>query len=125
MFQSDMPVWKQWEQACDYLEDDLASGYVRLLQEMAAAGWTDGDVAGAVRKILTSWFDLLMETAAEAERRFGNLGPFTAAEIGVLVGVAFLGAEELILLGFGERDLPVRAALRKIGAVLQAFEDAR
>jgi hypothetical protein len=125
MFQSDMPVWKQWEQACDYLEDDLASGYVRLLQEMTAAGWSDGDVARAVRKILASWFDLLTDTAAEAEQRFGNLGPFTASEIAVLAGVALLGAEELILLGFEEKDLPARAALRKVGAMLRTFEETR
>lgn len=125
MFRSDMPVWKQWEQACDYLEDDLSSGYVRLLQEMTAAGWSDGDVARAVRKILAAWFDLLTDTAAQAEQRFGNLGPFTAFEIAVLAGVAFLGAEELILLGFSEKDLPARAALRRIGAVLRAFEETR
>jgi len=123
MFGSDMPLWKQWEQACDYLEDDLASGYVRLLQEMTAAGWTDGDIAKAVRKILKSWFDLLTETANEAEQRLGSLGPFTAAEIAVLAGVAFLGAEELILLGFKEKDLPARSALRKVGAALRTFEE--
>lgn len=125
MFQSDMPLSKQWEQACDYLEDDLASGYVRLLQEMTAAGWTDDDVARAVRKILAAWFDLLTDAAAEAEQRLGSLGPFTAAEIAVLAGVAFLGAEELILLGFAEKDLPVRAALRKVGAALRAFEESQ
>lgn len=125
MFRSDMPLWKQWEQACDYLEDDLASGYVRLLQEMTAAGWTDADLANAVRKILASWFDLLTDTAAEAEQRFGNLGPFTPAEIAVLAGVAFLGAEELILLGFEENDLPARGALRRVGAMLRAFEETR
>lgn len=125
MYQSDLPLWKQWEQACDYLEDDLASGYVRLLQEMSAAGWSDADIAAAVRKILRAWFDLLSETAAEAERRLGSLGPFTAAEIAVLAGVAFLGAEQLILLGFEEKDLPARSALRQVGAVLRSLEDAR
>lgn len=125
MYQSDLPLWKQWEQACDYLEDDLASGYVRLLQEMSAAGWSDADIAAAVRKILRAWFDLLSETAAEAERRLGSLGPFTAAEIAVLAGVAFLGAEQLILLGFEEKDVPARSALRQVGAVLRSLEDAR
>ncbi|MDH3607434.1 MAG: TetR/AcrR family transcriptional regulator [Acidimicrobiia bacterium] len=125
MFGSDMPLWKQWEQACDYLEDDLASGYVRLLQEMTAAGWTDGDIAKAVRTILTAWFDLLTETAAEAEQRLGGLGPFTAAEISVLAGAVFLGAEQLILLGFKEKDLPARSALRKVGAALRTLEDSR
>ncbi len=92
---------------------------------MTAAGWSDGDVARAVRKILASWFDLLTDTAAEAEQRMGGLGPFTASEIAVLAGVAFLGAEELILLGFEEKDLPARGALRRVGAMLRAFEETR
>lgn len=125
MYQSDMPIWKQWEQACDYLEDDLASGYVRILQEMTAAGWADNDIANAVRSLLTSWFDLLTETAARAEERLGTLGPFTASDIAVLAGASFLGSEELILLGFSEAQLPVRSALRKVGALLRNLEDAR
>ena len=124
MYQSEMPIWKQWEQACDYLEDDLASGYVRILQEMTAAGWADDDIAQAVRKLLTSWFDLLTETAARAEDRLGTLGPFTASDVAVLAGASFLGSEELILLGFSETQLPVRSALRKVGALLRALEGA-
>ena len=27
---------EQWDQACDYLDDDIASGYVRVLQELIA-----------------------------------------------------------------------------------------
>ena len=40
MYSSEMPLWKQWELACDYLDDDLRSGYVRVLQELMAAGWS-------------------------------------------------------------------------------------
>ena len=38
---------QQWERACDFLEADLESGYVRILQEMIAAGWSDPDVAAS------------------------------------------------------------------------------
>ena len=48
MYDADTPLWQQWDQACDYLEDDLRSGYVRVLQEMIAAGWTDAEVAAYV-----------------------------------------------------------------------------
>ena len=41
MYGTDMPLWKRYEQACDFLDDDLESGYVRVLQEMIAAGWSD------------------------------------------------------------------------------------
>ena len=32
---------EQWDRACDYLDDDIASGYVRVLQELIAASWAD------------------------------------------------------------------------------------
>src|SRR5271154_3218266 len=38
MYAEDRPLWQRYEQACDFLEDDLESGYVRVLQEMIAAG---------------------------------------------------------------------------------------
>jgi hypothetical protein len=41
MYAEDLPLWQRYERACDYLEDDLDSGYVRVLQEMIAAGWSN------------------------------------------------------------------------------------
>ncbi|MCI0426199.1 MAG: TetR/AcrR family transcriptional regulator [Actinobacteria bacterium] len=123
MYQSDMPVWKQWEQACDFLEDDLDSGYVRVLQEMVAAGWSDAEIAAAVRQAVMAWFELLTWVAERAEEKLGNLGPFTPGEIGALAGLPFLGAETLILLGVEESDLPSRSALRKIAALIRTLEE--
>lgn len=123
LYQSDMPFWKQWEQACDFLDDDLASGYVRVLQEMTAAGWGDDEIAAAVRANLRGWMDLLTDTASRASERLGGLGPFTPEEVAVLAGSPFLGVEALILLGFEEGDLPMRSALRKVGDVLRSLEE--
>ena len=71
---------ERWDRACDYLDEDLASGYVRVLQEMIAAGWSDPTVAAAVRSNLEGWYDLLTGLAEEAGQRFGGLGPFSAAK---------------------------------------------
>jgi len=123
LYGDDMPLWKQWEQACDFLEDDLTSGYVRVLQEMTAAGWGDSEIATAVRSNLKGWMDLLADTARRAELKLGSLGPFTPDEIAVIAGAPFLGVEALILLGFEESDLPMRSALRKVGEVLRSLEE--
>jgi AcrR family transcriptional regulator len=123
LYESDMPIWKQWEQACDFLDDDLASGYVRVLQEMTAAGWGDDEIASAVRANLRGWMDLLTDTAKRGASRLGGLGPFTPEEVAVLAGSPFLGVEALILLGFEEGDLPMRSALRKVGDVLRGLEE--
>ncbi len=123
MYGDDRPLWQRYEQACDYLEDDLDSGYVRILQEMIAAGWADDELGAAVRGLLVGWYDLLTTVAQEAEARHGALGPFTAAEVATLIGSAFIGAESMILLGFDRQILPVRAALRRLGVLIRQLEE--
>jgi AcrR family transcriptional regulator len=123
MYSQDMPLWKQWEQACDYLEDDLESGYVRVLQELMAAGWANPEIGVAVKDMLRNWYVLLADVAGRASERIGGLGPFTASEAGFVAGVPFLGAEAMILLGFTEEEVPIRSALRKFGEVLRALEE--
>jgi hypothetical protein len=123
LYAGSQPLWQRYEQACDFLEDDLDAGYVRVLQEMIAEGWANAEIATEVRKLLGGWFQLLVEVAEEAEARHGPLGPFTAAEVATLLGNAFLGSEALILLGFDRDDLPVRAALRRIGVLIRQMEE--
>ena len=93
MYGSPEPLWQQWERACDFLDEDLESGYVRVLQEMVAAGWSDAEVAAAVRGYLSGWYTLLAEVAEREAHRVGGLGPFTAAEVASLMGLPFMGAE--------------------------------
>jgi AcrR family transcriptional regulator len=122
MYAEDMPLWKRYEQACDFLEDDLESGYVRVLQEMIAAGWTDPQIGEQVRGLLRGWIGLVTEVAREAERRHG-LGPFTAEEVGALISTIFMGSEALLLLGFDRQELPIRVALRRIGALIRELDE--
>lgn len=124
MFGSDIPLWKQWVQACDFLDDDLESGYVRVLQEMVAAGWSDPEIARSVGADIRGWFELLADVARRAKERFGSLGPFTPEEAAALAGLPFLGAETVILLGLDDTVIAARSALRKIGDVLRTLEEA-
>jgi AcrR family transcriptional regulator len=119
IFDAPEPLWVRWDRACDNLEADIASGYVRILQEMIAAGWSDPEVAGSVRDILGGWYRLLADVARREEERGADLGGFTADEVAALMGTPFLGAEELILLGVAESTIPIRSALRKVGALLR------
>jgi AcrR family transcriptional regulator len=113
---------EQWDKACDYLDDDIASGYVRVLQELTAASWADADVANVVRAGLLVWFDLLTQLARKAEQQSGSLGPFSAEEVASLIGCAFMGAESLYLLGGETKGVPVRKALRRFGDLIRLAE---
>lgn len=123
MYGSERPLWQRYEQACDFFEDDLESGFVRVLQEMIAQGWADEPIAEAVRTLLGGWYELLSGVAAEAEERFGPLGPFTAREAATIIGNTFIGSEALILLGFDREVLPIRSALRRIGVLIRDLEE--
>ena len=119
MFGSPEPLWVRWNLACDFLDDDIASGYVRILQEMIAAGWSDPEVAASVREMIGGWYRVLADAARREIEAGADLGGLTAEEVAALMGTPFLGAEELILLGVAESTLPLRSALRKVGVILQ------
>ena len=124
MYAEQLPLWRRYEQACDFLEDDLESGYVRVLQEMIAVGWSTPAIAEAARAVLMGWYQVLTEVATEAAEQFGSLGPFEPAEVATLIGNAFLGSEALLLLGFDRHQLPIRSSLRRFAEVIRALEEA-
>jgi AcrR family transcriptional regulator len=113
---------EQWDRACDYLDDDIASGYVRVAQELIAASWADADVAKVVRAGMIRWFDLIAQLAHRAESELGSLGPLSPKEVAALVGSAFIGAESLYLLGGEKKGVPMREALRRVGDVIRIAE---
>ena len=119
---STLTLSQQWDRACDYLDEDIASGYVRVLQELIAASWADSPVAKVIQAALMGWFKLLVELAQRAEREFGGLGPFKADEVAALVGAAFLGAESGYLLGLEKKGLPIRQSLRRFGDLIRIME---
>jgi len=113
---------EQWDRACDYLDDDIASGYVRVLQELIAASWADAEVAKVIRAGIKGWFDLITDLIRRSERSIGGLGPFSAEEVGALVANTFIGAESHYLLGLEKKGMPVRAALRRVGDAIRIAE---
>jgi AcrR family transcriptional regulator len=124
-FAADLPLWQRWDKACDYLDEDIASGYVRILQEMAAAGFSKPDIAAAIRRMIGQWQALLAVVAEEAIARLGSIGDLQAVEIATLISAAFLGSESLLLLGFEDEGMPIRRSLRRVGKLIRTFEQAK
>ncbi len=117
-----MPLSRKWALSCDFLDQDFDSGYVRVLQELIAAGWSNPQIGAAVRQSLTRWRDMHVRLAEEFAQKTGGLGPFEPADIAALVGTAFIGTETYLLLGCEAQDLPVRRALRRIGRIIEHQE---
>lgn len=121
---STLKLSEQWDRACGYLDDDIASGYVRVLQELIAASWADAEVAKVVRAGIMEWVKLIAGVAAKAKTVLGGLGPFTPEEAGAFAASAFIGAESLFLLGLEKKGSPIRQALRRIGELIRIAEGA-
>ncbi len=122
LFDTSLPLWKRWDLACDVFDDDIESGYVRVLQEMIAAGWSSEQVRGEVREMLDGWnsvlTDLFTDTGVPA------IDAARGEHLATLTSALFLGAESLILLGMEDTERwPIRPALRAVGAHLQSLEE--
>jgi AcrR family transcriptional regulator len=118
-----IPLSARWDRACDYLDEDIASGYVRTVQELTAASWSDPGIAKVVQAAVLRWHELLADMAARVEPEIGGFGPFSAKDVGSLVGNVFMGAESLYLLGLEKHGLPVRDCLRRIGDLIRIAKD--
>lgn len=112
----------QWDRACAYLDDDLASGFVRIMHELAAAGWADPDVGAVVRESLSGWVGLVTEVTRKFARKVGGFGALSAEDVAALVSNAFIGAESLVLAGIEQGGFPLREALRRVGALIRMLE---
>ena len=120
-----LSVSEKWALSCDYLDEDIASGYVRVLMELTAAGWSNPAISAAVRAAYAQWRALILKLTRQIERENGSLGPFTAEEIGALVSASFIGAEAAIMLGYESPEIPFRDALRRFGKVIEYFEETK
>jgi AcrR family transcriptional regulator len=113
------PLSEKWRVACDLLDTDLESGYVRVLWELWAAGLTDPDLAAGWRDATAGWRDLLESVfAAWAEELDVEL-PLRPLALATLVANIFQGIEIELLAGV---DAPHREALDMIGAMIERAE---
>lgn len=122
MFAQDLSLAERWALACDYFDEDIESGYVRVLQEMTAAGWASAAVGAEVRQMLRGWLEVLTDAARRAAADGLDLGGLEPAEVAALVSAAFIGAESLILTGMEDEGVPLRTALRAVGRLISSLE---
>lgn len=118
----ELSVSEKWALSCDYLDDDIGSGYVRVLMELTAAGWSNPAIGAAVRSAYADWRNLILTLTRQVEEKTGSLGPFSAEDVGALVSAAFIGSEAAIMLDYESPEIPFRQALRRFGKVIEFYE---
>lgn len=71
MYESDMPFREKWAQAMRWFEEDLASGYPKLVAELSAAAWNHPPCRDGIRRTTQQWADVLSDAVAGACREYG------------------------------------------------------
>lgn len=117
-----LSIADRWQRACDNLDEDIASGYVRTLMELWALGWSDPEIGDVVRTGIEGWQTLIGGVAHEAQDAYGPIGPFSPESLAALIGSAFIGAEAFLLLNFDPDNVPVRRALDEVGILIRHLE---
>jgi AcrR family transcriptional regulator len=120
LFSAPGPLSEKWRLACDFLDDDLDSGFVRVLWELWAAGLTDPELAAGWRQAVFKWHELLESVFAAWIQDVGLELPISAAVMTNLVSDVFYGIEVHRLGGLetGHREM-----LDALGALIERAEE--
>lgn len=111
---------EQWRTACEYLNDDVSSGYVRILWELWAAGLADPELAERWRASQRGWRDMIVERLDRWQAEEGGTLPMSSRAMAALIANLFQGAETEILAGVSEEESPHLEALKACGALITA-----
>ena len=117
------PLADKWREACAFLDEDLRSGYVRVLWELWAAGLADETLAARWRSAMGAWRSLLESVATEwtAANRLDL--PLSPKGLATLVTNVFQGIEIELLAGVTADQAPHREVLDALGAVIEQWEN--
>jgi AcrR family transcriptional regulator len=116
------PLSQKWQTACALLDHDIASGYVRVLWELWAAGLADDTLADRWRAAMRGWRELLEMVAAAWAEEYQVTLPLTPHALATLITNIFQGVEIELLASVSEHEAPHREVLDAIGLLIQRAE---
>ena len=116
------PLADKWRVACDFLDEDVRSGYVRVLWELWAAGLADEELAAGWRAAMRGWRSLLESVFAAWAEETGVQLPLSSRAVATLVGNLFEGIEIELLAGVPPEDAPHHEVLEAIGVLIERAE---
>ena len=122
LFAAPGPLSEKWRIACDLLDDDVGSGYVRLLWELWAAGLADPELATRWRAATAGWRDLLTDVFAAWVEELDVDSPLSPRGLATFTAHIFQGIEVEMLAGVTEAEAPHREVLDAVGAMIAQAE---
>ena len=112
----------KWQQACDFYEEDLRSGFVKLLMELMGASFHDEALRREFNPRLLEWRKLIEGAANEFLARTGLQLPMSSCAIASGISWLWLGIEASMALRIPEREGHQQEVLEVIGKLLRGLE---
>ena len=113
---------EQWQQACAFYEEDLASGFVKLLMELMGASFHDEALRKEFTPRLLAWQKLIEEAVDRFVAETGLELPVSARAISAGITWFWMGMEASMALGIRENQGHQREALAAMATLLQRAE---
>lgn len=113
---------EQWRQACAFYEEDLASGFVKLLMELMGASFHDEALRKEFTPRLLAWQKLIEEAVDRFVAETGLDLPVSARAISAGITWFWMGMEASMALGIEEKQGHQREALAAMATLLQRAE---
>jgi AcrR family transcriptional regulator len=125
MYAEDASAADKWRQACEFYDEDLKSGFVKLQMELMAASFHDEALRLEFMPRLLAWHKLV-ESAVDAYVRESGLKlPVSSRAIGAWIGWFWMGMEAGMALGVTEQQGHQREALDAVTTLLRHVEATR
>lgn len=112
MYGTDAPFAEKWRAAMGYIEEDLASGYPKVLLELEALAWNKPELRERLREVNEAWHSLLRDAFSRAIEEYGlDQSRFSADAWATLVMQFNKGLLTERLLGFDRGHAELLAAI--------------
>jgi AcrR family transcriptional regulator len=125
MYDEAAPASQKWQQACAFYEEDLRSGFVKLLMELMGASFHDEALRAEFTPRMLAWHQLVESAVEQFIRESGLKLPVSARAISAWVGWFWTGLEASMALGIPEHQGRQREALEAVAALLRQAEAAK
>lgn len=112
----------KWQKACEFYDEDIRSGFVKLMMELMAASFSDPVLRADYLPRFLAWRRIVDAAVQEAIDQHSLKLPISAKAVAAMLGCFWMGMEAEMALGVSEAEGHHQEALGAILALLQLIE---
>ena len=112
----------KWRKACEFYEEDVRSGFVKLIMELMAASFSDPVLRAGYLPRFLAWRRMVDAAVQDAIAQHGLDLPSSGQAMSTMIGCFWVGMEAEMALGVAETDGHHQEALGAMLSLLQLLD---